>query len=203
MELAKTSLQASRLFDVAANNTSPRYKECLFHMRAKRAGRNGPFFNYLSPEKIQEMAAKAYWEPYTHPKVPAGQQALMAPGWPGRLGVMRLEDVPAELIQLIAVRGVTNAVEAVFTGARGKEPKVDHTVALIGLGPHRTPMLYDIFPGDPVSPSQIKRYAECSRCRGYGAGCPRCGDLGVEDRDGLVASKDVLTQEGIEWVRLI
>jgi hypothetical protein len=65
MELAKTSLQASRLFDVAANNTSPRYKECLFHMRAKRAGRNGPFFNYLSPEKIQEMAAKAYWEPYT------------------------------------------------------------------------------------------------------------------------------------------
>lgn len=94
------------------------------------------------------------WEEYpTCPCLMEGCTAFINRYFGGELGVVSLDDLPADSDIILDDRKNTGNVSATVKGVRGK--KVDFIVAI--LGPEQgKEVLFTFHPGDPVNPSRVK-----------------------------------------------
>jgi len=147
-----TSQYVQRCIGTTKNCLPDYWANCLAQ-RAELSGKAaGSVYLGVSPSELEEMLLKAEWKPYFHPAIRESAAGFKA-AIPGRLGVVRLADLPLDAMVTLDDRKNTGKVSAVVKGILG--PEVDFTVLIIGLHEGEE-VVFTFHPGDPVRPSQVQ-----------------------------------------------
>lgn len=200
----------------AIKNTPQDYLMKTYAMRAglaEQGGHNperaGSYFPRFKPSGVKNLISTVVWEPYTHPNIQEPAQGFIARSFPSRMGMVHIEDVPADVTLVLSDPKDTGKVECIWKGApANKGHKVDFLVALVGPGDNGKDVLWTFFPGDPIHPSTVERQQPCSHCNGGGTEldgergpCLRCDGTKVEDLEGALVDRERAKALGIQWVK--
>jgi hypothetical protein len=180
------------------NNTDPVY---WMGICASRAGREsecvGSYFQSFRAELVDRLVRGLEWEVYNHSAVKGNAQAFIATCVPGWMNVVHISSVPPDATLVLEDPKNTGTVEVTWEQDKRGVP-VDFVVLLAGpdrQNPSKT-IVWTFFPGDPVTPSTIKRVIEVYS-----------GDLGDDrahtlDRHGTKILAHHAREVGVEWVKL-
>lgn len=110
---------------------------------------------FLFPQTAESLAA-AQWEVFHHDAISAPATGYRA-SIPGKLGVVRVGSIAGDLFLSPSRKG-TGFMEVVIKVPRTDDhrPTVEFSVALVGPGDGGLPVLWTVFPGDPIAPSTME-----------------------------------------------
>lgn len=102
-----------------------------------------------------ETLSAADWQPYSHPEI-GGPATGFRAEIPGKVGLARLADLSPETPVVMVDGHETGFVSPVVPGL-DRQP-VGFTVMLVGPADREdpTPIVWTVFPGEPVRPSSLK-----------------------------------------------
>ncbi len=140
----------------AAKTHLPKYWEsCLIQRQGITDGSMGSYYPGASAAGVERAIMSAEWTPYEHPEIMSGCVAAIAP-IPGRLGLVRLADLPTDTAVYLFDPKETSKVSAVVAGVSGRM----ESFTIIILGPEKiedeeVEVVYTFHPGAPVRASEL------------------------------------------------
>lgn len=143
----------------------PDYWEATLAQRSLLSGRAvGSVYQGITPDQIESMVLTAEWEPYEHPSIMIGCTAAIA-RLPGRLGLVRLDELPDDKpVYLLDPKG-TRQCSAVVAGVVG--PWVPFSVLILGIEKlddgSEVEIVFTFHPGDPVRASELPAQGNAGR----------------------------------------
>ena len=140
-------------------------------LASRQPGGLGSVFN---TKTSKEDLCNANWTEYSHPDVMSGCTAFKTTDICGRLGVVKLEDLPQDsLVSLEDPKG-TGKVSAVVSAEGIIDTDVNFTVIILGMEGGRE-IVFTFHPGEPISPSRVPSQGQTGSIS-----IPVALDLGLE-----------------------
>lgn len=134
----------------ALENTPPDYLSKMLAMRNPGPESQGSVF--AEPQTKESLVA-ASWKPYNHPSIQSPAEGFTAE-IPGNIGIVELAKLPDQMPVTLEDPKGTGQLSAVAQISKENMPGTNTSVMI--LGPHEDQeVVYTVFPGDPIAPSEV------------------------------------------------